>query len=83
MPSVFRTSDGGAIIYLTPAEFDPAKAAFDSAWDKVFNRATGTEDAPGRNQPLAPRKPSGGRTKGHAAKGVKQARKGAGAKRGR
>jgi hypothetical protein len=42
--------------------------------EALYSKA-GTKDLPGRNKPLAPRKPAGGRAKGNAAKGRVKARK--------
>ena len=88
MPSIFRTPDGGAIIYLTAEEIggktEPFASlrgpAFDAAWDKFFHRTGRIEDFGAGNKPLAPRKPSKRRSKGLASKAGKQARKGAGKK---
>jgi len=47
---------------------------------EAIHSETGTEDLPGRNKPLAPRKPAGSRAKGKPAKTRKQARKVSGKK---
>jgi hypothetical protein len=44
-------------------------------WSTDVNGATRIEVVPGRNKPLAPRKPAGGRAKGNATKGRVKARK--------
>jgi hypothetical protein len=47
---------------------------------EVLDRAAGAKDLPSSNQPLAPRKPAGGRAKGDTPGTRSKARKGSGKK---